>query len=141
MRKTHYFSFAIAILITLSACKYEKGPFIAFTPKGDRVNNTWIEGEVFINDVAATTAGIQKVTFFDGGNVSIDFDNGAGGTIAYVGDWAFSDKKKDLVLTLVEYQGTAQLSATWPIIKLKEKQLWVRYTAAGQTVEIHFVPK
>lgn len=110
--------FFLASVATFTGCKYEEGPKISFTSKTKRIVNVWNYSKVINADGSE-----QNVSSYDG----IDFDLQESGVmrIVYLNNvistatWAFSDDKKQLVLT--DDDGDTE---TFTIQRLASDELW-----------------
>lgn len=133
---------ALLVMAGLSSCKYEDGPFISFIPKVERVANTWIVGQEFMNDTLITgTNSLDQITLYKEGNCGL-ISSWWGGTITYNGTWAFTDDKAAITIAVVDGTGFLSINETYTILRLKEKELWVQFTDDnGDRWETHFIPK
>ena len=137
-----FVSLIMALLLSFSfmGCKkYDEGPLISFIPKDERVANTWIVEKAFDdgNDVTGN---------FDEYTLTLTEDNDAQLVANYTilgvefefdteGTWSFEDKKERIKM---DFENDAA-DATYEILKLKEKELWLR--EVGDDLELRLEPK
>ena len=119
----------ITLLLGTTACKkYEEGPGISFRSKAERVANTWL-----IDQYVGADGDIDKETdsdtfvFTKDGKASITYNN-----VTQDGTWEFQKDKEEIKFDYEFYD------ATYKIIKLKEKEMWL---ADEDNDQIHFVEK
>lgn len=132
------FGMAAVMLSTASCSKYEEGPAISLRSKKARVANTWKIESAYRNgnDVTAdydqyqlqmTTNGDAKlVALYTSGNFTVEYETD--------GTWKFSDDKETLVLDF----NNDEADTRYQILRLKEKELWLR--EEGGEDELHLVP-
>lgn len=132
------FGMAAVMLSTASCSKYEEGPAISLRSKKARVANTWKIESAYRNgnDVTAdydqyqlqmTTNGDAKlVALYTSGNFTVEYETD--------GTWKFSDDKETLVLDF----NNDDADTRYQILRLKEKELWLR--EEGGEDELHLVP-
>jgi hypothetical protein len=128
---------ALFIAATLvSSCKYEEGPAISLCTKKARVANDWKYEKITVNgeDVTALVGSTTVITFDKDGSWKQVTD----GVTDDEGTWEFSSSKDELIIT---HKDDPDLNATWTILKLKQKSMWVSYTEDTDKWEAHFEPK
>jgi hypothetical protein len=147
MRKIQLFALLSLLIVSMTGCKYEEGPFISFVPKVERVTNSWIVSTATINGVQETNIdGFNFITFFKEGNASVQFDI-LGVASNYTGTWVFNEDKTTIILeTDDDATGFFEWNRTFTIKKLKEKELqltWTETTLSGDidTYDVVFVPR
>ena len=130
--------------VTLSSCgKYEEGPAVSLRTKKGRVANTWTVVKYMENGVDYTSSfnsafGNYQIDFVKDGTYTLS------GTVIGVpfsdaGTWELVDDKMALQ-TLSNQSGSTPDKTT--IIKLKEQELWTKYTdSGGDVIETHYAPK
>lgn len=129
-------------LLLLSACgKYEDGPAISLRTKTQRLCNTWQVSSAYQN-------GTDKTSDFNAAfsGYLLDIRKDETYTLSYSpfglgqvndsGRWAWSDDKMTVKFTNSDGEVSEYI-----ILRLKEKELWVRYTTGGDEWEVHLVPK
>ena len=134
----------ILVALTLSSCgKYDEGPAISLRSKKARIANTWMVEQYLDNGVDQTQAfnssfANYQMTMDKSGTYTLS------GTILTIpfsdsGTWELVDDKMSLQ-TLSNQTGSTPDKAT--IIKLKEKELWTKYTDSNShVIETHYAPK
>ena len=141
MKHTPKVLFVLALTSALSTgCgKYEDGPDLSLRPRKERVANTWrvesatnggedVTGSFdqyelqMLRDGAATLAALYQI-----GDLSFEFQTN--------GTWELVNKDEDLRL---DFENDAA-DETWEILRLKEKELWLREKDGG--LELHLVPR
>jgi hypothetical protein len=137
----------LPILIIFGACKkYPDGPIFSFNTKKHRIVNSWIFDKVFENGVDRTADYQYAYTNFiivtkkdNTYTLSYDINN----TFSYneSGTWDFDKNKTHFVLTNAQNNGNSSMGNSWEILKLQEKEFWVKTTTVqGANLEIHFFP-
>lgn len=129
-------------LLLLSACgKYEDGPAISFRTKTHRLCNNWQVSSAYQN-------GVDKTSDFNAAFAGylLDIRKDETYTLSYSpfglgqvndnGRWVFSDDKMT-----VKFTNSDGEIEEYIILRLKEKELWVRFTENGDEWEVHLVPK
>ena len=139
MNKIKFFVVIFAVALGLSGCKYEEGPFISFTPRQERVAGPWIAEKSIVDGTESVgLEGFNRMTMFKDGAMTMILEL-LGAEIAYSGNWVFGDKDETLLISLTDdATGLFSIEQTWEIIRLKEKELWVRYTDDNKTYEVNF---
>ena len=134
----------VLVALTLSSCgKYDEGPAISLRSKKARISNTWMVEKYMENGVDQTQAFNSSIANYQ---MTMDKDGSytVSGTVAGfpfsdAGTWELLDDKVTLQ-TLSNQSGSTPDKTT--IIRLKEKELWTKYTDSGGTViETHYAPK
>ena len=137
--------FFLSFVLLVSSCKkYPEGPAISLRTKSERIANTWKISKYLEDNVDKTS---DFNTIFN--NYTLKTTKGGDYTLTYkalslanyteTGSWSFSSDKKDI--TLLQSNPNNGTSSTWQILKLYEKELWVRkIDSNGKTQEIHLVP-
>ncbi len=148
----------IALLAALfigvfSQCKkYPEGPMISLRLKKERVANTWKIDKLLINNVdsAAYFSNIYKdytINLTKSGSYSITYyvtiPLAGNVTNTESGTWSFTSNKDDLTLTPTSITyGNVPSPSTFQILKLYEKEMWVRKVDGnGKVTEYHLLPK
>jgi hypothetical protein len=143
MKKIHLFFLLGVLVLGMSSCKYDEGPFISFVSISERVANSWVVNTATINGgtSADSIAGFQEISFFKEGACQIIYDS-SGTEYAYVGDWALTEKKKAIHIDAHdELTHTATYVNDWTISRLKDAELKVTYQEGGDTYVVDFEPK
>ena len=135
-------------LIFLEGCKkYPEGPAISLRSKKERVANTWKLDKLLSGGVDSTA---YFTNYFN--DYTVVLSRSGSYTISYTimsfgvtetGDWSFSSDKEDLQITpKATSYGTVPSTSVLQIIKLYEKELWLRsFYGNGAAREYHFLPK
>jgi hypothetical protein len=146
MRKIQLFALLTLLIVGMTGCKYEEGPFISFVPKVERVTNSWIVSTAIINGEQQTDiSGFNYITFFKEGNAAVQFEI-LGAAIDYSGTWTFNEDNSAILLTTDDdATGVFEYNRTMTILKLKEKELHVTWTEGSgsniETYDVVFVPR
>ncbi len=122
----------IGLLLLLSGCKYEEGPFLSFTSAEKRLRGVWSVSNVYKNGEETTT---ESPTVVESQNAIYEFYKNKILLISYMhdgilnkssGSWAFGDKKKTIeaVFTNQYYP----LTREYEIVKFKSNELKLRFT-------------
>lgn len=123
----------------LFACKkYEDGPAISLASKTSRITNDWRVEKAIDN-------GNEVTGSFDKYEISLRKNETASLTAHYTflgvtydyntqGTWSLEDNKE---MIRVDYEND-QADASYYILRLKEKELWVRQE--GTNLELHLAP-
>ncbi|MBS1636608.1 MAG: hypothetical protein JST26_11885 [Bacteroidetes bacterium] len=146
MKKLILFLSIALVFTTFTQCKkYPDGPAISFRGKAERVANTW-KVTKYMEDNVDKTSDFNNVytsyilTTTKSGDYTISYK--FMGTLAYneAGSWKFDSSKKNLILTQSSpNNGTV---TTWQILKLYEKEMWVRdIDNNGKVIEAHLIPQ
>lgn len=142
----------ISSILFTQCKKYPEGPSISFRSKKERLANTWKISAYKINDVDSTTqyTSVYKdytLTMTKSGSYSISLyiTVPVFGNISNTesGIWKLSSDKKELTITPQSVViGTLASPTTLQILKLYEKELWLRnFDKNGRKIEYHFIPK
>lgn len=127
------------LLVGASSCsKYEEGPAFSLRSKKSRVANTWEvkkameDGKDVTNDyeqyqLRLLQDGDARLTaIYTSGNFTWEYETD--------GTWEFSNDKEDLQLDMENDDA----DFTYQILKLKEKEMWLR--EKGGDTELHLEP-
>jgi hypothetical protein len=145
MKKTTVIMLAavLAGATVLESCKkYEDGPSLSFRSRKERVANTWKIEKQLQGGVEQSNPSTGTITFDKDGNVSATYTS-FGITITVSGTWQLVNNDEDLEVKTT-YNGVSTTS-TVNILKLKEKELWVKdpgndANSSGDDVETHYIP-
>lgn len=121
--------FALISLITFDSCKkYPDGPMLSLRTKTERVSNIWKVEKCTKNGADITASKADRTYEFRKDGTFIY----TSGSKTEQGTWAFVNKKEQLdVKTSDPFK--------WDILRLKEKEMWVREND-GDVFEYHLVP-
>ncbi len=132
-------SLAILGSIGLSSCsKYEDGPMVSLRSKKERIANTWKVEKAMDkgSDVTASFEQYKLEMLSDGaaslaalytlGDLTFEFET--------KGTWSLQNSNEDLEL---DFENNAA-DKTYEILRLKEKELWLR--EKGGSLELHLEP-
>jgi hypothetical protein len=142
--KRSIFFLALIILLISSCKKYEDGPSISLRSKKDRVANTWRFEKKYKNGVEESLSSSDQQsrwTFNKDGGLTYIYTSGS---ISYtaLGNWDFVEDKNSIQTTLNYNYGFATSTevTTYSILKLKEKELWLKEIKSnGDVYEYHYV--
>jgi hypothetical protein len=135
--------FVCAILILSSCNKYPDGPEFSLATKTMRLTNTWVVNTFIENDTDKTAEFMAqyveyKIYFDMERTYALHYYKPAIGKYDETGTWDYNKRKT--AITLKKDVNAAE--ATWNILRLQRKELWVSYTGDdGETCELHLVPK
>lgn len=134
-------SLALSLLLAASGCKkYEQGPALSFRSKTQRIANTWKLGKVL---EAGTDKTVDYKNLFQDWQNALTTENKY--TLTYstifgkyseTGNWTLTDNDSKITF---DPDGSAD-NYTWTILKLKEKEAWVKGTLNNKEVELHLIP-
>ncbi len=129
----------IILFLSLSSCnKYEDGPMISFVPRNERIANNWKIEKALDNGSDVTSS-------FDRYDISLTKSGNANLTAHYSfltldydyttqGNWNFTSNDDKLQ---IDYDNNLA-DVTYIILKLKEKELWLRQESTN--LELHLEP-
>lgn len=124
----------VGLVIALSACKYEEGPNMSLRSKKARVTGNWYYYE-YIEDGKTTAADDYEKElhweFKKDGAFKLQRSSNPGDE----GTWEFDDGKDSLVIKF-----NAGGRVAYKIIKLKNKEMWLKNKTVSSEVEWHFKP-
>jgi hypothetical protein len=132
---------AIPLFILSSCGKYEDGPGLSLRTKKDRITNAWQVSSAMQNGVDKTSdfnalfAGylldIRKDETY-----SLSYSPLSMGQVNETGRWEFVSDKLEIRFTNSDGE-----SRTYQILRLKEKEFWIRFQQDDTDWEVHLVPK
>jgi hypothetical protein len=132
---------AIPLLILGGCGKYEDGPAISLRSKEARICNTWQVSSAMQN-------GVDKTSDFNAAFAGylLDIRKDETYTLSYSpfslgevndqGRWEFTSDKME-----IRFINSDNETSQYHILRLKEKELWVRFTDDNGEWEVHLVPK
>lgn len=129
------FALFIAIVGVTSCKKYEEGPKISFRSKKARLSGEWTLEQALHNttDVTASTAAAVGANFV--WEIEKDGTYKMSGNFAETGTWKLGEDKDDVTFTSSVSGSTAD---TYRILKLENKELWMKQTQSnGDVDEFH----
>lgn len=146
MKKIQLLSILMLVLVMgMSSCKYEEGPFISVIPKVERVTNTWIVSNATVDGTQSSSISwLKEITFYKEGGLGV-VRSILGIDSPYTGTWAFTEDKGGLtLLSKDDLTGLLSFNRDMTILKLKEELLkvtWIEPTSgADQVYVVEFVP-
>lgn len=141
MRKIQLLSLLALLVMGMTSCKYEEGPFLSVIPKVERVTNTWVVNEAVKNGTSSTSIdGFKEITFFKEGDCQIVYAAGSF-EFAYSGTWTFADSKETIhILANDDATGLSTYENDWTILRLKEDELKVSFTEGSDAYVATFEP-
>ncbi|MDR2407280.1 MAG: DUF5004 domain-containing protein, partial [Bacteroidales bacterium] len=123
---------SIGLILLLSGCRYEEGPFINFTGVEKRIRGSWSMSNVYKNGEETNT---ESPTVVETKNAEYAFYKNGLLNIKYIennivkessGSWEFGNKKKTIrVVFLNQYYN---ISREYEIVKFKTNELKLRFT-------------
>jgi hypothetical protein len=122
----------IGLILLLSGCRYEEGPFINFTNVEKRIRGSWSVSKVYKNGEETNT---ESPTIVETRNAQFEFYGTGVLSIRYVhdginkessGSWEFANKKK--IIRVVFLNQYYNISRDYEIIKFKSNELKLRFT-------------
>lgn len=140
MKRTLAYTLSLmAILVAFSACKkYEEGPTVSFRSKKARVIGEWKVTELSENNQSILDA--DNRTEYDFKDDSYIYRSIGGViTVSYVGDWEFSERNDDIVLSYTD--GSLTYSQSWEIIRLAHDEMILEQTEDGTVKRMVMVPR
>lgn len=146
---SYFFILAVIFSVTFFSCKkYPEGPSFSLRTKTERLSNSWKIQQYKFNGADSTTfvknnlLNNYKLIISKNGDYSISY-NFVLGIISIpfteAGNWVFSTDKKNVIFNKESGNTTASVgsNSTWEILKLKETELWARYTQDNDVTEVH----
>lgn len=138
--------FVIVILIVscaVSSCrKYEEGPNVSFRTKKARVTNNWrIESaELNGNEVSLDPLWAKQKHYMyrDGKYIITIVDPITLEARNLQGNWKLYDHDTKIALTTKNFSGNIDSTNEFNILKLYNKQFWIR--KVDNSLELHFTP-
>lgn len=113
-------SIFIALCLTFSSCnKYPEGPKLSLLSKKARLSGDWKMEKILINNVDQTAAFTSNEVF----SIKKDGKYSVSSTPVEEGTWKFSGDKKQLI---VKSNASGAKEITYTILKLKNKELWLK---------------
>lgn len=133
---SYHLYFFICFGLFFSCKKYEEGPALSFRSKAERLANHWKYEKKLINNEEVELTEEEKNTtlIFDKSGAYIKrIPNGPYFT-SYQGTWEFTDRKEKIktFLSYTYFGNPVTEEREWEIVKLKEKELWLRYVDGNE---------
>ena len=134
---------ALSLLIIIGGCrKYEEGPNISLRTKKARIANNWRYESAQVNGTEVSLDPYyakQKHYFYrDGKYIQTIIDPVTLEAKNLQGTWVLYDKDRKITVTTKNFSGNIDSTNNYSILKLFEKQMWLRTT--DNSKEFHFVP-
>src|ERR1041385_8535701 len=135
------FTTILFVLFVSSCHKYPDGPEISVHTKTHRLANSWIFGQVLETDASGNTTDKTpdyKTVYYEF-NVILSKDNVyslnylLNNITAYdeSGTWVYADDKTHILFNKTSAGSGSGFNGDWEILKLKEKELWVKTTQSN----------
>jgi hypothetical protein len=130
---------ALIIVLIMPACKkYEEGPTISFRSKTARLVNKWKVEKAIQNGIDITTSYQTNfpnlvMEIKDDGSILTTYTDPLGAIIIINSTWAFSSDKTAVNIT------TLGVTISQTILKLKNDELWLKWTLGISVQEIHYI--
>lgn len=126
-----------SIVFSETGCKkYEDGPTISFVSRKDRISNTWeIESVIKNGDDYTTTynAFAPNLKYDINKNGSMTASQTIGSVpVNLTGSWTFQSNDEEVKFSF------STGDQVYIILRLKQKELWLKQVAGGDTFEYHF---
>jgi len=151
MKKTgaYFFAFIIIFSVSFFSCKkYPDGPVFSLETKKARLCNSWKLESYYYNGFDSTASAKNyflkdyALNINKSGDYSFSYNYSRRGFLFSVdeaGKWVFSNSKKDVIFTKASGNTTPAVGSNgmWEILRLKEKELWAKYTEDNNVIEIH----
>jgi hypothetical protein len=128
---------SLFIAMPFSSCKkYEEGPYFSIHSKKERVANTWKVERAYKNGEDKTSDYSDfRITFTKDEKYTL-ISNEGGISLNISGTWSFINNKEDIQTTSDNEFLGARLVDVYKIVKLKEKEMWVKH----EDTEFHLIP-
>lgn len=139
----------LGLLIVFSCKKYPDGPALSLITKKERVSNSWKINQFKLNG-KDTTNFAKSYLFNDyvinikkNGTYNLTFNTIVIFTFPFneAGKWVFNENKTKILFTKESGNTSALVGSvsTWEILRLKEKEVWVKQTSTSnnEVSEIH----
>jgi hypothetical protein len=131
----------MSVFVLASCSKYDEGPAVSLRTKKARLCNSWQISSAYQNGADKTA---EFNTVLAGYLLNIKKDDTytlsysplSAGTVTDNGSWKFNDDKTHVIFTDSDGE-----SSDYTILRLKEKELWVKFMEDGDEWEAHLVPK
>lgn len=121
-----------AIAVTITSCnKYEDGPKISLLTKKMRLTGDWSLENYTSNGTDVTS--FMQSAFGNNWELQIEKDGSykSTGNVNENGTWKLGEDKDDVTFTPSSGSAT-----TYRILRLKSKELWLRYTNSNGTYDV-----
>ncbi len=148
MKTLFAFILLIGTLLFTECKKYPEGPALSLRTKKERIANTWKLSKYIENSVDLTSNFNSIFTQFSfyaskDGHYTISRQYQSFFNTTESGTWTLSSNKKDFTLNPSSISaGTLPNYSTWQILKLYEKEFWLRtLDANGKLIEYHLIPQ
>jgi len=134
---------AFGIVMSVSSCrKYEEGPNISLRTKKARITNNWRYESAQVNGTEVSLDPYyakQKHYFYrDGKYIQTIIDPVTLEARNLQGTWTIYDNDRKIAITVKIPPANLDSTSNYSILKLFEKQMWLRTT--DNVREYHFVP-
>jgi hypothetical protein len=144
MKKLVYLACVLMIgAITITSCrKYEEGPNIRLRSKEARIANNWRIESAQLNgvNVSADPYYTKQKHFFyrNKSYINTIINTTTLEATNLTGEWKLFDNDSKIAITTKNFSGNIDSTVEYNIIKLYNKQFWIRRT--DNTLELHFIP-
>jgi len=119
----------VLVLFTVSCGKYEDGPILSFRGKKVRLEGSWkYQSIIYVDQNITVTDNLPTLV------MNFSKDGTYSENTGYEGTWKFSGT---VDLNISKTKDTSVVDEKWEIIKLANKQLWLR----RDKVEHRFMPE
>jgi hypothetical protein len=141
------FCIITSVLLLTDCKKYPEGPGVSFRGKKERIANTWKLSKYYENSVDLTSNFNTAYTKFSfvttkNGNYTITREIYSVLSTTETGTWTLTSSKTTLNLFPAAISaGTVPNTSSWQILKLYEKEMWLRnIDSNGKIIEYHLIP-
>ncbi|MCS7029663.1 MAG: hypothetical protein NZ519_12955 [Bacteroidia bacterium] len=124
--------------VTFTSCKkYEEGPAISLRSKKARVVGKWKVEKAMENgnDVTSIVNMLSPIYEYKKNGDLVLTMSFLGVTQTETHKWEFDDDKESIIITYTNT--TPNEKEEWKILRLKNKEMWLKHTHDGDTVELH----
>ena len=124
----------VGLVLTFAACKYEEGPNLSLRSKKARVAGNWYYYEYIENGKTTESNEDEKDLHWEFKKDGA-FKLQRSSNQSDEGNWEFDDDKDSLIINF-----NAGGRVAYKIIKLKNKEMWLRIKGISSDIELHFKP-
>ena len=129
-------SLILVITFSPSCKKYDEGPSLSLLSKKQRLTGKWEVASFFFNGEELQLINKEEMTVNKNGTFSRTILIGTN-SFNNDGNWAFSEDKKELILTY-----NSNTTENWIIKRLSNKQLFIEITqTTGTLIRYEYVKK
>lgn len=142
MKITIPITITLAMALAFASCKkYPQGPGISFRSKKERISNKWSIYKVYEGGSDKTAD--YKNVFYNwiseiktDGNYVITYRPGNIFDYKETGKWKFTENNSKIFLD----KDDSNEDGSWTILKLEEKEVWVKTIYDNKEIELRIIP-